>query len=217
MLLLNNKNEISNAMIKRLPRYYRLLFTLQKRGVRRVSSKQLGEHMGITPSQIRRDFSYFGGEGLKGSGYRVDILKNKIAIFLGLEIPYNMIIIGTERLSWTLATNKSFEKKGFRIIGIFDINTDAIGRKIGKFEIMNLNNLPLFMKHQNVDIAIVTAPSTTASEIICKVVSFGIKGIWNFSPIEVNVPDDIVIENTCFNDILISLGYHLKNNRQNLG
>ena len=199
-------------MIRRFPRYYRHLSSLQKRGVYSVSSKDLSEQMGITPSQIRKDFAHFGGDGLH-SGYEVGILKNKIANFLGLGKTYNMVIIGAGSLGRALMFNKSFEKEGFQVIGIFDTDADVIGEKIETFKVEHLDCLSQFVKHQNIDIAVIAVPNIEAIGIIHKVISFGIKGIWNFSPVEVRVPNDVAIENTCLGDSLMILGYHLKKDR----
>lgn len=206
---MDHKNAISNAVIKRLPRYYRILLMLQRLGVSQISSKDLSERMAITPSLVRSDFACFGGEGLKGNGYSVDILRDKIGEILGLEIQYNMVIVGAGVLAHTLVLNKDFEKKGFKIIGIFDHNPNLVGKKIGKYEVMDLDYLSRLKKRQSVDIAIITVSSLEAMEVIYKVIGFGIKGIWNFSPVEVNVPKDVIIENTYLSDILMRLGCNL--------
>jgi redox-sensing transcriptional repressor len=128
-----------------------------------------------------------------------------------------MIIIGAGYLGRTLATNKkSLEEKGFKIIGFFDSNEKFIGRELSGIKIMEMNNLPLFIKHQHVDIATITISSVYADEVIKKVISYGIKGIWNFSQIEVKTNDDVMIENSWLDDSLMVLGYNLKNKRQSI-
>ena len=153
---MKQQRKISEAVIKRLPRYYRYLEALLNMGISRVSSKYLIARTGLTSSQVREDFSCFGGFGLQGYGYDVEYLHNEIKTILGLDIPYKMIIIGAGHLGQALAKHLPFEKAGFKIVGIFDINPNLIGERIGDLEIMDVNKLGDFLKECPVDIAAIT-------------------------------------------------------------
>lgn len=204
--------KISNAVILRLPRYYRYLKALKQMGISRVSSNDLGKRMGITPSQVRQDFFNFGGFGLQGYGYDVDFLLNEISKILGLDLQYNMIIVGAGNLGQALGKHTSFEKKGFKLIGIFDSKPHLIGGKIRDIEIMHYDQIAEFMGQHRVDIAVITVPRVYAREVAAKLVSLGIKGIWNFASIELEVPEDVVVENIHLSESLMVLGYKLKEN-----
>ncbi len=148
---------------------------------------------------------------MPGIGYNVDLLKNKINEFLKSDNTLNMIIIGAGYLGHALAANKNLEKKGFKVIGIFDPYDQFTGREIKGIEIMKMDCLPLFIKRQHVDIAAITILSAHADEIIKDMISLGVKGIWNFSPVEVKNTDKVMIENSHLDDSLMVLGYNLKN------
>ena len=211
---MGNENKISITVIRRLPRYYRYLTTLNQMGINRVSSNDLSKIMGITSSQIRQDFFSFGGTGLQGYGYDVELLQKEIGNILGLEIVFNMVIIGAGNLGRALAKYVSFEKKGFKTVGIFDVNTQFVGEKIGEKTIMHFNNLDEFVKTTPVDIAIITVPREYAREAADKAIKLGVKGIWNFAPLELDVPEDVSIENIHLSDSLMVLGYGMKEKRR---
>lgn len=181
--------------------------------ISRISSKDLSVRMGITSSQVRQDFNCFGGYGLQGYGYDVKLLYREIRNILGLDTMYNMIIIGSGHLGQALANHTYFEKRGFKLVGIFDISSEIIGKKIREIEIMHLDSLDDFVKSNHVDIAVITAPAVHAREIAKKVTNFGIKGLWNFAPVELKIPSDVVIENIQLSDSLMVLGYKLKENK----
>jgi redox-sensing transcriptional repressor len=206
------EKKISSPTIKRLPVYYRSLSALMQLGVQRISSRDLSNIMGITSSQVRQDFSDFGSNGLQGYGYEVESLHREIHNLLGLHILQNMIIIGSGSFGQALAKHTDFEKKGFKIVGIFDINAQLIGKKIREIEIRHLDTLGQFVQNNRVDIAAITVPEAYANEIASLVISLGIKGIWNFAPIELKVPNGIIIENIHLIDSLMILGYKLIEN-----
>ena len=172
--------KVSMAVIKRLPRYYRYLNDLLKVEVKRISSKELSERMGITASQIRQDLNCFGGFGQQGYGYNVETLYNEIGKILGVERRFSTIIIGAGNMGNALANYTNFQKRGFDLIGIFDINYNRIGQKVNGIEILHTDELDDFIKkkcrHCNF-----TVPSRNISEVAEKVVELGIKGIWNFT------------------------------------
>jgi redox-sensing transcriptional repressor len=206
---LNKK--VSMAVVKRLPRYYRYLSDLLSMGITRISSKELSQRMGITASQIRQDLNCFGGFGQQGYGYNVELLFKEIATILGVYNNYfTTIIIGAGNMGQALANYENFEKRGFKLIGIFDINTDIIGKTIRNVEIMHVNEIDDFCKNNHVDIAILTVPYQNTHEAAEKVVSLGIKGLWNFSAMDLKLPyEDIIIENVHLSDSLMVLGYKL--------
>ncbi|NSW91947.1 MAG: redox-sensing transcriptional repressor Rex [Firmicutes bacterium] len=210
---LNKK--ISIAVIRRLPRYYRYLSDLLRMDITRISSKELSERMGITASQIRQDLNCFGGFGQQGYGYNVESLYREIGNILGVNNNYQTIIIGAGNMGQALANYENFEKRGFKLIGIFDINMQIIGKKIRNVEIMHMNELDNFVKNNRVDIAILTVPYQNIPEVAEKVASLGIKGLWNFSAMDLKLPyDDIIIENVHLSDSLMVLGYKLNERRK---
>jgi len=181
-------------------------------GISKISSKDLGNRMGITSSQVRQDFSCFGGYGLQGYGYDVEFLHQEIANILGLNTVRHMIIIGAGSLGTALAKHKEFEKKGFKVIAIFDVKSEIIGQKITEHEIRHLDTLPQFLENNHVDIAILTVPENFGREVAAYITSLGIKAIWNFVPIELKTPSDVIVENIHLIDSLMVLGYNYKNN-----
>ncbi len=168
--------------------------------------------MGITSSQVRQDFSCFGGYGLQGYGYDVEFLHNEIGNILGLNTMRQMIIVGAGSLGHALAKHNEFEKRGFKVIAIFDVKSEIIGQKITEHEIMHLDSLPQFLENNKVDIAILAVPENFGREVAGYLTKLGIKAIWNFVPIELKTPDDVIVENIHLIDSLIVLGYNYKNN-----
>ncbi len=179
-------------------------------GISRVSSKDLGNRMGISSSQVRQDFFSFGGNGLQGYGYDVEYLHQEIRSILGLDTAHSMIIIGAGSLGHALAKHTNFAKSGFNITAIFDIKSELLGEKINDLEIRHLDSLPEFVSKNRVDIATLTVPENCAGEVAKFVIELGIKALWNFSPVEIITPEDVLIENIHIIDSLIVLGYNLK-------
>lgn len=200
----------SAPFIKRLPVYYRYLSALLQLGVNRISSNDLGKWLGITASQVRQDFSFFEGSGIQGYGYDVDLLQKEIAKALGLDVMRNVIILGGGSLGQALAKHTIFERNGFKIIGIFDINPQLIGKKVRDIEIMHLNDLPEFVKNNSVELAAITVPVAQAHDAANLAVDVGITGLWNFAPVELKLPKTVVIENIHLSDSLMALGYKHK-------
>lgn len=207
-----SKKKVSIAVIRRLPRYYRYLSDLLRMDVTRVSSKELSVRMGITASQIRQDLNCFGGFGQQGYGYNVESLYNEIGNILGVNDKFQTIIIGAGNMGQALANYGNFEKRGFRLIGIFDINSKLIGKKIKGIEISHLNTIDEFVKENKVDIAMLTVPYEHTPELAEKMARLGIKGLWNFSPMDLKLTYDVVIENVHLSDSLMVLGYRLNEN-----
>ena len=202
--------KIPDIVIKRLPVYYRFLTNLHQMGISRVSSTDLGKKMGITSSQVRQDFFNFGSFGLQGYGYDVDQLRQEIGNILGLDTRHSMIIIGAGHLGQALARHSAFEKDGYSVVGIFDINPHLIGQDIRDVEVMHVNRIAEFIGENEVDIAVITVPRTYAKEVADLVTELGIKGIWNFTSVKLTVPDDVAVENIHLSDSLMALGYYMK-------
>ena len=205
----NPAKEISQAVITRLPRYYRYLGDLKDAGVERVSSQELSRIMRVTASQIRQDFNHFGGFGQQGYGYNVDYLYVEIGKILGLHKSHNLILIGAGNLGQALANYMNFEKRGFIITGIFDINPDLIGKTVRNIPIQPMEKMKGFIKENNVDIAVLTIPKTGAVKVAEQLVEYGIRGIWNFAHVDLEVPDDVLVENVHLSDSLMKLSYQI--------
>ncbi|ABN53019.1 MAG TPA: redox-sensing transcriptional repressor Rex [Hungateiclostridium thermocellum] len=211
---MNLDKKISMAVIRRLPRYYRYLSDLLKLGITRISSKELSSRMGITASQIRQDLNCFGGFGQQGYGYNVEYLYKEIGNILGVNEAFKIIIIGAGNMGQALANYTNFEKRGFKLIGIFDINPNLIGKKIRDVEIMHLDSLDRFVAENQVDIAILCVPYENTPAVADKVARLGVKGLWNFSPMDLKLPYDVIIENVHLSDSLMVLGYRLNEMRK---
>ncbi|NLT13176.1 MAG: redox-sensing transcriptional repressor Rex [Clostridiales bacterium] len=212
---MEQEKKIPDIVIKRLPVYYRFLTNLHQMGISRVSSTDLGKKMGITSSQVRQDFFNFGSFGLQGYGYDVDQLRAEIGSILGLDLVRTMIIIGAGHLGQALARHSAFEKDGYSVIGVFDINPHLIGEKIRDVEIMHVNKIAEFVGSNQVDIAVIAVPRTYAKEVADIVTGLGIKGIWNFTSVKLAVPDDVAVENIHLSDSLMTLGYYMKEMKEN--
>ncbi|WP_310605419.1 redox-sensing transcriptional repressor Rex [Anaerosporobacter sp.] len=204
------EKEISLAVIKRLPRYYRYLGELLENDVVRISSKELSEKMQVTASQIRQDLNNFGGFGQQGYGYNVEYLFTEIGKILGLDRKYHVIIIGAGNLGQALANYTDFERRGFLIQGIFDVNPRLEGISIRGNEIRMMDTLEDFVKNNSVNIAALTIPKAKAPQVAADLVSWGVKAIWNFAPTDLNLPKDIIVENVHLAESLMRLSYNLK-------
>ena len=203
--------KISNAVINRLPRYRRYLIELEKKGVEKISSKEFSNLIGYTASQIRQDLNNFGGFGQQGYGYNVEYLYNEIAKILGLDKDYNIIIVGAGNLGTAITNYTDFAKRGFYIRKAFDVKPELIGKKIGEVEILGMDSLPDYIKNNQVDIAAITVPKEIATETATKLVKCGIKAIWNFAPVDLRLPKDVIVETIHLSDTLMRLSYSLKN------
>ncbi len=205
-----NGKKVPAVVIKRLPRYYRYLAELLKQGITRVSSNALSDKMKVTASQIRQDFNYFGGFGQQGYGYNVEYLYNEIGNILGLNEGYTTIIVGAGYLGHAIASHAGFKKRGFRLMGIFDNDPDKIGNEINGLTVQSTERMSDFVKKNNIDIAILTLPRNAVEETVEKLVSSGIKGLWNYSYAELKTSDDIAVENVHLSDSLMTLSYKIK-------
>lgn len=205
---------ISKAVVKRLPRYYRYLGDLMNEGVERISSNDLSEKMRVTASQIRQDLNNFGGFGQQGYGYNVRFLYAEIGKILGLDSKHPMIIIGAGNLGQALANYVEFEKMGFRLVGIFDINPVLEGIGVRGIEVKMISDLPFFLKENNVEIATLTLPKNRAAEMAEMLIQNGIKAIWNFAHLDLDVPRGVIVENVHLSESLMTLSYNLSQYQQ---
>ena len=208
------EKEISQAVIRRMPRYYRYLGELLDEGVERISSNELSSRMNVTASQIRQDLNNFGGFGQQGYGYNVKFLHDEIGKILGLNQRHNIIVVGAGNLGQALANYVEFEKRGFKLVGIFDVNPVLEGIAVRGIEIQMTSDLPFFMKENNIEIAILTLPKNKARDMAEILIENGIKAIWNFAHIDLDTPDDVIVENVHLSESLMTLSYNLSQYRQ---
>lgn len=198
---------ISQAVIGRLPRYFRYLGELRDEGVERISSQDLSRLMQVTASQIRQDFNNFGGFGQQGYGYNVDYLYKEIGKILGLDQHHHLIIIGAGNLGQALANYMNFEKRGFLMKGIFDVNPQLFGRKVRNLTVEPMEMVEQRIREREIDIAVLTIPKGSAVEIADKLVSYGVKAIWNFAHVDLDLPEGVQVENVHLSDSLMKLSY----------
>ena len=218
------EREISRAVIRRLPRYYRYLGELLENGVERISSNDLSKRMKVTASQIRHDLSKrmkvtasqirqdlnnFGGFGQQGYGYNVKYLYTEIGKILGLEEDHNIIIIGAGNLGQALANYAAFENRGFILKGIFDVNPRLQGVSIRGVPIRMMDDLKTFVQNNEIDIAVLTIPKEKAIEVANMLVENGVRAIWNFAHTDLNLPDNVVVENVHLSESLMQLSYNI--------
>lgn len=203
------QRKISRAVISRLPRYYRYLGDLLEAGVERISSSDLSKKMHVTASQIRQDLNNFGGFGQQGYGYNVKYLYTEIGKILGLDRSHNFIIIGAGNLGQALANYASFERSGFILKGLFDVNPRLEGVTIRGIPVRMVDELEDFLKNNDIEIAALTLPKSKAIEVADILVDNGVKGIWNFAHTDLSLPKDVVVENVHLSDTLMKLSYNL--------
>ena len=210
------EKEISQAVIRRMPRYYRYLGELLEDGVERISSNDLSKRMNVTASQIRQDLNNFGGFGQQGYGYNVKFLHDEIGKILGLNQKHNIIVIGAGNLGQALANYVKFEKLGFVITALFDVNPALEGVTVRGIKIHMLDELDDYCKDHVVDIAALTMPKEKADAIANRLVNLGIQAIWNFAHVDLDLIDkDVVVENVHLSDSLMQLSYNIVKNKQN--
>lgn len=209
---MKDANVISRSVISRLPRYYRFLGELMKQGVNRISSKDLAGMMGLTASQIRQDLNCFGGFGQQGYGYNVPALRDRLAEILGLDKTYTAVLIGAGNLGRAVAGHMSFEDRGFRLIGIFDVDPLYKGIKIRGLPILQDSMLPEFCAASAPDMAVLCVPSEAAPAVVEQLIGCGIRNFWNFSHYDIKRDHpEVNVENVHLNDSLMMLSYTIKN------
>ncbi len=202
-------SKISRAVIKRLPKYHRYLKELMDKDIKRISSKELSDIMGFTASQIRQDFNNFGGFGQQGYGYNVDELFDQIGRILGLVSEYKTIIVGAGNLGQALAKYNSFQKFNFNLQALFDIESHLVGLKFGGAEVLDTRQLKRFLAQNSIDIAYICTDKDAAQLVADTLTKNGVKAIWNFAPIDLKLPDDVVVENVNLIEDLFTISYFL--------
>ncbi len=207
------EKEISQAVIGRLPRYLRYLGELKDEGIERVSSQELSDIMQTTASQIRQDLNTFGGFGQQGYGYNVGYLYDEIRKILGLDREHRLIIVGAGHLGQALVNYTNFERRGFLFRGIFDCDPGICGKMIHGIEVRPMEEMDGFVRENDIDIAVLTIPKTSAVEVAKKLADCGIKGIWNFAHVDLPVPKQIQVENVHLSDSLMKLSYNLSSSQ----
>ena len=206
------KDNISDAVIRRLPRYYRQLTDLCNRGVVRISSHSLGQEMGITASQIRQDFSCFGEFGQQGYGYNVEELRSEIGHILGVDNDHHLIMVGVGNLGHALLQNFPFTQNGFVVDAAFDISPAIIGTDVNGVPVYAMETLDEYIRTHQVDVVVMTVPQAVAQEMANHLIGMGIRGFWNFTNIELSSSDPAVkFENIHFADSLLTLSYRIAN------
>ena len=207
---MSNKPKVSNAIIRRLPRYRRYLGYLQAKGIKKISSNELSEIIGYTASQIRQDFNTFGEFGQQGYGYSVDYLYKEINKILGLDREYKTVIVGVGHLGQAITNYTYYYKIGFNIMGLFDANPDVVGTTINDVEVQDFATLEEFCKKEGVDIGIICVPRDAAQTVADSLVAGGVKGIWNFAPIDIEITKDVALESVHLSDSLHALSFMIK-------
>ncbi len=207
------QKQISQAVIRRMPRYYRYLKDLLDEGIERISSNELSARMKVTASQIRQDLNNFGGFGQQGYGYNVQYLYEEIGKILGMDQQHNIVVIGAGNMGQALANYVDFEKRGFVIIGLFDVNPNLIGTTVRGIEINDVATLPEFLQANEADIAVLAVTKDKAPEIADLLVSLGIRAIWNFAHLDLDLPKDVIVENVHLSDSLMQLSYNIVKNK----
>ena len=206
--------KISRAVISRLPRYHRYLGDLLEDGVERISSNDLSKKMQVTASQIRQDLNNFGGFGQQGYGYNVKYLYTEIGKILGLDKTHNFIIIGAGNLGQALANYASFERSGFILKSLFDVNPRLEGVSIRGVQVRMMDELVDFLADNEIEIAALTIPKSKAVEVADILVENGIKAIWNFAHTDLTLPKDVVVESVHLSDSLMQLSYNINQRKE---
>jgi redox-sensing transcriptional repressor len=210
---LSKSINISNSVIRRLPRYYRFLGELEDQQISKISSRELSERMHLTASQIRQDLNCFGGFGQQGYGYNVSELRKEIGRILGVDKHRKTILIGAGNLGTALAVHINFEKSGCSLIGIFDSNKKIVGNPLGKLTITDIDDLEKFCRENKPEVAVLCIPKSVTKEIVDRLTELGVRSFWNFSHYDINVEHkNIIVENVHLGDSLLTLSYGVNNN-----
>ncbi|MDE5884526.1 MAG: redox-sensing transcriptional repressor Rex [Oscillospiraceae bacterium] len=215
MIEKSEKQPISTPVIRRLPRYYRFLGEIEREGIQRISSRELAQRMNVSASQIRQDFHYFGGFGQQGYGYHVEDLRRIIGDILGVNQQTGVILIGTGNLGKTIASHMDFEKRGCKLIGLFDKNPLIQGTSTAGLPIMPMESLENFCRMHHPEIAVLCIPKDNAPELTEELIRLGITGFWNFSHSDLKISNpDIIVENVHLGDSLMTLAYYMHQKNQ---
>lgn len=202
--------KVSNNVIRRMPRYLRMLDELMENGVNRISSFQLGQLLGLTPSQIRQDFSCFGEFGQQGYGYIVSSLRDQVASILGADRGYSAILIGAGNIGRALMDNFCFSSWGFNLVAAFDVAPTLVGTSVNGVHIHPMDELESYLKTEKVDMVVLAVPKDVAIPVTNMLVANGVEAIWNFTNVDLTAPNSsVIVENVHFSDSLLSLSYYV--------
>ena len=207
---MKSKKIISENVLKRIPKYYRVLKELENEGIDKISSSAISKRLGFTASQVRQDLSHFGGFGHQGYGYGVSYLKEQINNILGLNKTHSVIVVGGGRIGQALANYSGFKEEGFNVLAVFDIKTEHINVLPG-IEVLNMSALPQFIKQNKVDICIVATQKEVAQTVAEQVCKLGIRSFWNFAPCDIALGTGTAVENINMSESLFMLAYKNKN------
>lgn len=207
---------ISDAVIRRLPKYYRYLCELEAKDTERVSSLRMSRDMNLNASQIRRDLNCFGGFGQQGYGYQVSRLRLEIMKIMGIGKPHNMIILGAGNIGQALLKYGNFSNEGYKITAVFDVDENIIGKEMGGIVVRPLSELKEYVLNNSIDVAIIAVPKQHAPGIADEIAALGVKGIWNFAPADVK-PKGASVENVHLSDSLYVLSYRISENKEGDG
>ena len=204
------KRKISDAVVRRLPRYYRYLDDLHSKGIVRISSSLLGERMGITASQIRQDLSCFGEFGQQGYGYNILELRTEIGHILGVDEQHRLVVVGAGHLGHALLQNFDFDKVGFRIDSAFDVSPALIGTEIRSVAVRSMDELEEYVANYQPNVAVLTVPQSVAQPLADRLISLGVRGFWNFTNVELSTKEEgVFFEDIHFVDTLLTLSYRI--------
>ncbi len=204
------KGNISMAVIRRMPKYYRYLDELYQNGIKKISSRALAEQMGLTASQIRQDFNCFGGFGQQGYGYNVETLREQVASIIGIDRVHSAVIFGVGNIGRALIRNFNFKQCGFRLLAAFDTDRSIVGDVIHQIPVRHVDEMESYIRENNVEVAILTIPAAVAKSTAERLCDLGIKGIWNFTNVELQVKNpSVIVENVHFSDSMMTLCYQI--------
>ena len=203
------QSRVSDAVIRRLPVYYRHLVELEHNGVERISSRELGARMNTTASQIRQDINCFGGFGQQGYGYHVASLRQHMASILGIDRVYKAVIVGAGNIGRGVAGYTGFERDGFNIVGIFDTDPKVVGTSCGKLTVQPVSELDAFLKKEKVNVGVIAVPMDAAQSVADQLVCGGVRALWNFAQVDLKYPRDAIVVNVHLSDSLYTLGYRM--------
>ncbi|MBQ6075536.1 MAG: redox-sensing transcriptional repressor Rex [Lachnospiraceae bacterium] len=202
-------DHISQAVIRRLPRYMRFLTELKEEGVERISSRELSDRMQVTASQIRQDLNHFGGFGQQGYGYNVSKLIEEIGRILGLDRPHNLIVVGAGNLGRALAGYGNFTNRGLYIRALFDIAPEKAETEVRGLKVYGMEDLPAYLRDNAVDVAVLTIPKENAQAVAGQLYGLGVRAFWNFAHVDLALPDDARVENVYLSESLMQLTYYM--------
>jgi len=201
---------VSEAVVRRLPAYYRHLREMEATGEHRTSSRELSERMGLTASQIRQDLNCFGGFGQQGYGYHVIELKRRIGEILGLTRAYHTIIIGAGNIGRAVANYPSFRREGFEIRALFDEAPALIGAHVQGLPVQPADSLEAWIAAHAVDIAVLAVPAENARAMFARLIRGGVRAVWNFTPVDLDAPAEVVVQNVHLSDSLYTLTFRMR-------